>query len=201
MIENMAIMEFRRQLVLATASEARRHLVAEAGFEFLTDAVDIDESPRAGEEIDDYVLRLARAKAEGAVPPGLDAVIVAVDTAIGLDGIIIGKPGDEIHAREMLRMFSGRAHVVVSAIALRDVAAASLDVEITRTEVRFVEMTDKVIDWYIDSGEWRGRAGAYAIQGKGAALVADVRGCFTNVIGISMPTFLRMLKSVTPSVH
>ncbi len=192
----MAIIQFSRPLVLATASEARRALVADAGFEFETQVVSIDESPFSGEEIGAYVERLAAAKAEAAVPPSLDAVIVAVDTAIGLDGEIIGKPRDEAHAREILRVLSGRAHEVASAIAVRDLISAELKSEVTRTEVRFVHLGSHELDWYINSGEWRGRAGAYAIQGKGSSFVQEVRGCFTNVIGISMTALVKMLAEV-----
>ncbi|MFA4873851.1 MAG: Maf family protein [bacterium] len=191
----MPIIEFKRELVLATASEARRALVADAGFEFTTQVVDIDESANPGEEVGAYVERLARAKAEAAVPPSLGAVIVAVDTAIGIEGRIIGKPRDETHAREILRTLSGRAHEVASAIAVRDLLSAGLKLEVTRTEVVFSHLTTHAVDWYIRTGEWRGRAGAYAIQGKGSSLIAEVRGCFTNVIGISMPALLRMLSA------
>lgn len=189
----MALIDFRRPLLLATASPARRRLVADAGFEFDTQIVSIDEAALPGEGLFAYVERLARAKAEAAVPPSLDCVVVAVDTAIGLGGEIIGKPSDEAHARAILRKLSGRAHEVASAIAVRDLAAATLDAKVTVTKVEFVKMPAGMIDWYIASGEWQGRAGAYAIQGKGACLVNRVEGCFTNVIGISMPALFEML--------
>lgn len=189
----MSIIAFKRPLVLATASEARRALVAATGLSFIPDKVEIDETPRPGEAVDDCVVRLARAKAEGCIPASLEAVVVAVDTAVGLGGDVIGKPRDRRHAREILQALSGRTHEVVSAIALRDIAAASLRTETTRTEVRFETLSEAMIDWYLSTGEWEGRAGAYAIQGRGAALVAEVRGCFTNVIGISIPTLLRLL--------
>jgi septum formation protein len=189
----MAIMECTRPIVLATASEARRKLVADAGIAFATRVVDIDETPRDDEDVSEYVSRLARAKAEAVVPPSLDAVIVAVDTAIGLDRRIIGKPRDEHHARDILRALSGREHEVASAIAVRDLETAEIAVERISTDVLFWKLSDAAIEWYIGTGEWKGKAGGYAIQGKGAALVESVSGCFTNVIGLSMPTFLRML--------
>ncbi len=192
----MAIIDFSRPLVLATASPARRKLVAEAGLSFISQVVSVDASAKGGELLDAYVERLARAKAEAAVPPSLGAVIVAVDTAIGLEGEIIGKPEDEAHARATLQRLSGRTHEVASAIAIRDFRAASLDVKITVTKVELVEMSGAMVDWYVENGEWRGRAGAYAIQGKGACLVKRVDGCFTNVIGISMPTLFEMLGAV-----
>ncbi len=190
----MSCIEFRRPIVLATASPARCKLVSEAGIAFTAQVVSIDERPAPGEGVAAYVQRLAEAKAEASVPPTLDAVIVAVDTAIGLAREIIGKPEDEAHARAILEKLSGRTHEVLSAMALRDVANAAMRTEVTRTEVEFVRLTDRMIDWYISTGEWKGRAGAYAIQEKGACLVKSVKGCFTNVIGISMPALFEMLE-------
>jgi septum formation protein len=80
---------------------------------------------------------------------------------------------------------------------VRDVDAATVQTELTRTEVVFEKLAADAIDWYISTGEWMGRAGAYAIQGKGAALIKEVRGCFTNVIGISIPVLLRMLAEIS----
>jgi septum formation protein len=192
----MPVIPFPRPLVLATASEARRALVRGAGLEFATQEVGIDESPLPGEGVAEYVERLAVAKAEAALPPSLDAVIVAVDTAIGVDGRIIGKPADADHANRIIRELSGRTHEVLSAIAVRDVARARVSSRAVRTEVEFIALSNEAVEWYVGTGEWRGRAGAYAIQGKGAALVASVRGCFTNVIGISLPALFEMLAEI-----
>ncbi len=192
----MALIALTRPLVLATASPARRQLMADAGIACLHDAVTIDERPRTGEAADAYVERLAREKAAAVVPPALDALVVAVDTAIAFDGEIIGKPRDRAYARTILERLGGRDHGVVTAIALRDVAEQSVRTAVTRTGVRFQPLADAMLDWYLDTGEWEGRAGAYAIQGKGALLVERVEGCFTNVIGLSMPTLVKMLGSV-----
>ncbi len=192
-MKTAAILSLNRPLLLATASPARRQLVADAGLAFTTQVVDIDESPRDDEAVAAYVERLARAKAEAVVPPSLDALIVTVDTAIGFAGRIIGKAVDTAHARAILSQLSGRTHEVVSAIAVRDLLAATIEVEVVRTVVAFSPLTDAMIEWYLATNEWKGKAGAYAIQGKGASLVAEVRGCFTNVIGFSMPALLKML--------
>jgi len=193
----MTIIKFNRPFILATASEARRKLVSDLGFSVIFDSVDIDERTVPDETINDYVRRLAKEKADACVPSSLDAVIVAVDTAIGLGKTIIGKPRDEKHAKEILELLSGRTHEVVSAIAVRDVKEATIEIESTRTEIRCDDLSDVAINWYLATGEWKGRAGAYAIQGKGAALVKEVQGCFTNVIGLSIPTLLRMLRKIS----
>lgn len=187
------LIKLSRPFVFATASEARRKILADLGIKFIPDAIEIDESPLPRESVSNYVKRLAREKAAAAIPPSLDAIIATVDTAIGIDEKIIGKPMDEADARSILRQLSGRTHEVASAIAIRDVKDATINVNLTRTEVDFVDLSDSIVDWYISSGEWKARAGAYAIQGKGAALVREVRGCHTNVIGLSVPSFLKMM--------
>jgi septum formation protein len=191
----MAIIEFTRPLVLASASPARRELLNDTGLKFETQVVTVDESVRAGDEVGAYCERLARAKAVAANPPSNDTVIIAVDTAIGLGGAVIGKPADKRHAREILKQLSGRSHEVASGIAVRDVLKGTIATSVVRTEVVFSPLTDAMIDWYLSTGEWHERAGAYAIQGKGSALIASVNGCFTNVIGLSIPTLLKMLVS------
>ena len=192
----MGIIAFTRPLVLATASEARRALIKATGIAHTTQIVQIEETPFPGEPVTSYVERLARTKALAAISSAPNAVIVAVDTAIGFNNTIIGKPRDEKHAREILTTLSGKTHEVVSAIAVRDLMTAQCNVEITRTEVDFAPLSASMIAWYLESGEWKNRAGAYAIQGKGAALISSVRGCFTNVIGISIPVLLKMLTAV-----
>jgi len=191
-----SILKLNRPLVLATASEARRKLVSDIGLDFLADTVEIDETPKPGETISEYVTRLALAKADAVVPPSLDAIIITVDTAIGINDKIIGKPDDESNARRILQDLSGHTHEVLSVIAVRTVSEASIETELTRTEVEFDDLSREMISWYISTGEWKNRAGAYAIQGKGMSLVREVRGCLTNVIGISIPSLLRILKSV-----
>jgi len=190
----MAIIEINRPIVLATASPARRELVAGIGIEFTAQVVSIDESPMEGEGVSEYVERLARSKADAVTGASSDSVIVTVDTAIGIDERIIGKPADEKDAREILGALSGRTHVVVSAIAVRDARTGEVEVQLTSTDVTFSVLSAEMIDWYIGSGEWEGRAGAYAIQGKGSCLVKRVDGCFTNVIGISIPALIEMLR-------
>jgi septum formation protein len=166
------------------------------GLKFSACSVEIDETPLPLERPAAYVTRIARAKA-GAVknfPEG--AVIIAVDTTIGIGKDIIGKPRDKRHAREILAQLSGRTHEVLSTIAIHDTSSGMIRLETTRTEVDFITLNDTAIDWYLSTGEWKNRAGAYAIQANGASLVKEVRGCLTNVIGISIPSLISMLRSV-----
>jgi septum formation protein len=187
----------KKMLVVATASEARRNLITDLGIDPILESVDIDESAIAGEGLHDYVRRLAISKASAVLPPSADSIIVSVDTAIGIEDAIVGKPSDETHAIKILKELSGKTHEVLSSIALRDVECNTIDVETTRTKVRFNILSDAMISWYISTGEWKNRAGAYAIQGKGMSLVESLDGCLTNVIGISIPSFIRMISKYT----
>jgi len=113
-----------------------------------------------------------------------------------IEGDILGKPRDEHHARSMLKTLSGNWHEVWGGIALRDDRAGTVEVESVVTKVKFSKLSDEMIDWYVGTGEPFGRAGSYAIQGHGRALVSAVDGCFTNVIGISIPVVFAMLRTV-----
>lgn len=153
-----------------------------------------DESVREGEYPEQYVKRLAEAKARSIESVDAEALILSADTCIDIEGEILGKPCDEAHAKEILTRLSGQWHEVWGGIALRDDKAGTVDVRGLCTKVKFLQLTNDMIDWYVSTGEPMNRAGAYAIQGHGRTLVASVDGCFTNVIGISLPLVLEMLK-------
>ena len=116
--------------------------------------------------------------------------VLGVDTVVVLDGRIFGKPADEEEARSFLRRLSGRTHEVLSGVVLRRDGGERGDVETTRVRFRVLEQPD--LDWYLRSGEWRDRAGAYAIQGRGAALVEEIEGDYTNVVGLPVPTLVSL---------
>jgi septum formation protein len=112
--------------------------------------------------------------------------VLGVDTTVSLDGCSFGKPGDEEEAERVLRLLSGRTHEVWSGIALDEQTAAVC------TKVTFRRLDEPLLRWYLRSGEWRDRAGGYAIQGRGAALVEVIEGDFWNVVGLPVPELLRM---------
>jgi septum formation protein len=112
--------------------------------------------------------------------------VLGVDTTVSLDGRSFGKPGDEEEAERVLRLLSGRTHEVWSGIALNEQTAAAC------TKVTFRPLDEAILNWYLRSGEWRDRAGGYAIQGRGAALVEAIEGDFWNVVGLPVPELLRM---------
>jgi septum formation protein len=138
-------------------------------------------------------LENARRKA-AAVPSPLT---LGADTDVALDGDILGKPRDAQQAREYLARLAGRTHQVVGGIALaRDGVVVATAVEVT--EVRFRALDDALLDWYVGMGEWQGRAGGYAIQGAGAALVASVSGDYLNVVGLPLARLLDLVPDLLP---
>ena len=136
----------------------------------------------------------ARRKA-AAVPTPLT---LGADTLVAIDGDILGKPRDAAQARDYLARLAGRTHQVVGGIALsRDGAITATAVEIT--QVHFREASAATIDWYVATGEWQGRAGGYAIQGAGAALVAGIEGDYLNVVGLPLGRLLDLLPDLLPA--
>lgn len=144
---------------------------------------DVDETPRPGESPRDLVRRLARAKALAVDVPD-DVLVVAGDTVVVLEDEILGKPADRAEAQRMLLALSGRTHEVLTGYALRR-GARVVDRAIA-VPVAMVALSDEAVTWYLDTGEWDGKAGAYAIQGQGAALVASIVGDPTAVIGLPL---------------
>lgn len=132
--------------------------------------------------------RKARAAVAGA---GRADTVLGADTVVALDGRILAKPRDVEQARDWLRSLSGREHLVVSAVCA---ASGGVEREVASgTRVRFRSLTEAEIDWYLATGEWRGKAGGYAIQGRGAALVAAISGDFWTVVGLPVPALLELL--------
>lgn len=178
------------RLILASASPRRRDLLASVGV--VPDEVrpaDIDETPRKGELPRPYALRLAREKAASAAEPG--ALVLAADTVVSAGRRILGKPEDEAEAHAFLTLLSGRRHRVATGVALR-----LGDREWTRlveTQVKIKRLSDAEISAYLRSGEWRGKAGGYAIQGIAAGFVPSINGSYTNVVGLPLAETANLL--------
>ena len=182
------------RIVLASASPRRGELLAAAGFAFDVRPVDIDERWRPGEPPDEYVTRLAGEKAARALVDWPDALALAADTIVLVDGRILGKPATDEEAGQMLRVLSGRMHDVLTGICVKSRArSASL---VDRTTVRFMPLSEQEIAWYVASGEPRDKAGAYAVQGLASRFVEEIRGSYTNVVGLPVAAVYRLLKSL-----
>ena len=192
-----------QRLVLASASPRRAELLRSVGLEFDVVPADIDESVRPREAPATYVARLSAEKARVvAEQVGPDALVVAADTTVDVDGEILEKPLDEADARRMLILLSGRTHLVhtgVTVLGNRYGPAEPGDTTVVvETAVDFVELTPAMLRWYVETAEPFGKAGAYAIQGAGGALVRRVDGSVTNVIGLPLAETLQLLGPPAP---
>lgn len=178
-------------LVLASRSPRRRQLLAQLGVDVSVVPADIDETPTRRETPQAYVERIAREKVAATVaPPG--ACVLGADTAVVLDGDILGKPADTASARETLRRLSGRTHSVFTAVALRSpVGVEAICVE---TRVTFRVLSEAECDCYLASDEPWDKAGAYGIQGLGGAFVARIDGSYSNVVGLPLCETLALLR-------
>jgi septum formation protein len=179
------------RLILASASPRRSELLRAAGYDFQVLPADVDERPLPGEAPDPYVRRVALDKAR-AVAVGLpDAVVLAADTCVVADDAILGKPLDEEDAARMLRMLSGRAHDVLTGVAV--IGPAGTRVESADSRVVFAPLSAGEIAWYVASGEPADKAGAYAIQGLASRFVERVEGSYSNVVGLPVSLVYRLL--------
>jgi septum formation protein len=184
-------------LILASASPRRAELLSSAGFEFLVDAADVDESERPGEGPQEYVLRVAQAKARtvAARCRKSGSVVLAADTTVVIDGEILAKPAGDSDAVRMLKRLAGAVHDVFTGV----VAVAGdreLAEEVVRTRVHLLPLTIDDIEWYVETGEPMGKAGAYGIQGRAARFVDWIEGSWSNVVGLPVATVDRMIKAL-----
>jgi septum formation protein len=196
----------KTKIYLASRSSRRRELLKQIGiaFEVLVVRdhpgrnVDVDESQLPGESPDDYVRRVSRAKADAGWQRVLQRrlrpfPVLAADTVVCVDEIILGKPPDPSHAAKMLRLLSGREHRVLTAVAVRLDERAQLVVSESR--VRFAELSPADIEAYVASGESTDKAGAYAIQGRAQAFVTELRGSHSGVMGLPLHETTQLLKT------
>lgn len=177
-------------LILASASPRRADLLRAAGMPFLVRIANVDESVRDGESPRDYVRRVAREKAI-AVEPAPDEFVVAADTTVVVDEAILAKPLDADDAARMLRQLSGRWHDVLTGVCL--VRGGQVDLQVADTRVEFAPMSEAEIAAYVASGEPMDKAGAYGIQGRASRFVREVRGSYTNVVGLPVALVYAML--------
>jgi septum formation protein len=177
-------------LILASASPRRRELLERVGVAIEVMPADVDETPHPGESPRAYVARIADAKVRAVARPG--RWVLAADTTVTIDGHILGKAATGDEAAAMLRQLSGRVHEVVTAFAIEGPRPHRA---VIATEVEVAVLDDAAIAGYVASAEWRGKAGAYAIQGIAAAFVRAVRGSVTNVIGLPLAEVLDALRA------
>ncbi len=181
-------------LTLGSASPRRLELLAQIGIrpDHILPA-DIDETPRPSEPPRDYVRRMAREKAH-ALHGRAEGAILCADTVVAVGRRILGKPEDAAEAAAFLRLMSGRRHKVMTAVALS--LGDRLSERLVETTLRFRPLTPADIAAYVASGEWQGKAGGYAIQGRASAFVPWLQGSFTSVVGLPLAETAALLASV-----
>jgi septum formation protein len=194
-----------RKVYLASRSPRRRELLKQIGIPFevllLRDHpgrnVDVDESQQPGETPDEYVRRVCKLKADAGWERVLQRrlrrfPVLAADTVVAVDDVILGKPPDAAHAAKMLQLLSGREHRVLTAIAVK--FEDRLELVVSESQVRFAELSQADIDAYVASGEATDKAGAYAIQGRAQAFVTELRGSHSGVMGLPLHETTQLLK-------
>lgn len=180
------------QIILASGSPRRAELLTQLKIRFSRVIPDVDESARPGESVADLVRRLALAKASaGSDLAGCALPVLGADTLVAVDGVALGKPADRSDALDMLGRLSGRAHEVLSAVAV--VAAGSIQAEVSRSTVVFREISAVEAARYWDTGEPRDKAGGYAIQGLGSIFVERMEGSYSGVVGLPLLETERLL--------
>jgi septum formation protein len=184
-------------LILASASPRRAELLRAAGIEVDVRPADVDESVEAGEGAEQYASRVALAKARAISQHVPDRCVLGADTVVVVDDRILGKPTDSADARQMLRMLSGRTHIVITAVVLirgAGLAGEIVDARIERTAVEFAPMSNEEIEWYAATGEPMDKAGGYAIQGLASRFVTRIEGSYSNVVGLPVSLVYGMCK-------
>jgi len=183
-----------RSIVLASASPRRRELLANIGLKFKVDPVEIPEVMTTGLKPARLAKALSLHKARAAASCNEGSIIIAADTFGVLDGMILGKPLDERHARKMLKELSGRCHSVITGFTVIDSATGRTVSRVVETRVYFRKLGRSQIAKYVKTGEPLGKAGAYAIQGLGALLVESIEGDYYNVMGMPLCALAAVLR-------
>ena len=176
-------------IILASSSKRRHQLLQEAGIEFTIVVPNVDETFDDSLPIDEQVLDVARRKANAVdVPPG--HCVIAADTTVIYNKELFAKPVDSADARRMLRLFSGQTHQVKTAVVIK----GEVNTEwVETTLVHFHPITDEQLQSYLDSKEWQGKAGSYAIQGRASSFVKHIEGDYDNIVGLPVTKIKELL--------
>lgn len=182
-----------KEIILASGSPRRRAYFEDLGLSFRVLSADIEEKIHPGETSFAYVQRLAQEKARAVGRENPESWIVAADTVVCLNEMVLEKPEDEHHALEMLMRLSGKDHLVMTAVCLFNQSLSVCEVATVTTHVLFWNFSREAAWAYVQSGEPLDKAGSYGIQGKGAFLVREIQGSYSNVVGLPLCELLEVL--------
>jgi septum formation protein len=181
-------------IILASRSPRRKELLHQIGLDFSVDPADVDERVLPDETPEGYTLRVALGKARGVAARAQAGLVIAADTIVVLDGEFLGKPVDTQDAERMLARLSGKAHRVITGVAVMDAATGKTFSRTSTTRVLFRSLTSQEITSYAATGEPLDKAGAYGIQGMGALLIEGIDGCYSNVVGLPISMLGELLR-------
>ncbi len=184
------------KIILASNSPRRLMLLRQIGIEPVVVPSHVPEDVRDGESPEDAALRLAVEKAREVSKQFRDGVVIGADTVVVIDGVQLGKPKGKDDARRMLRLLSGKTHTVVTGLAVIDAGTSEIKSTLVRTRVRFKPLSEEDIEVYIGTGDPMDKAGAYGIQGRAAAFIEGIEGCYSNVVGLPLSELMDILKSL-----
>jgi septum formation protein len=182
------------RIILASASPRRAELLKQIGVEFESAISNVEEWPLPDEAPPDYITRIARAKVVAVARQRHSGLVIGADTVVVLEGRLIGKPANETEAKNLLRQLSGRWHAVMTGVALYDIESRNEVADYDKTLVKFAQLSDREIDWYVKTNEPLDKAGAYGIQGLGGLFVDEIAGNYYNVVGLPIPLVYRLAR-------
>ena len=182
-------------MILASNSQRRQEILKDAGFNFRVITSNIEEISDK-ENVIERILDIAEKKMEQIAKNNVNEFILAADTVVELDKNIFGKPKDREEAFKFLKLLSGKIHRVITAYVFKNISKNILIKEVVVSEVKFFDLDDETINWYLDTGEPFDKAGAYGIQGYGRVLVEKIDGDFYSIMGFPISNFLENLRKI-----
>jgi len=182
-------------MILASNSQRRQEILKDAGFNFKVMTSNIEEISDK-ENISERILDIAERKLEQIGKDNANEFILAADTVVELDKNIFGKPKDREEAFKFLKILSGKVHKVITAYVFKNISKNILIKEVVISEVKFFDLDNETINWYLDTGEPFDKAGAYGIQGYGRVLVERINGDYYSIMGFPISNFLKNLRKI-----
>jgi septum formation protein len=184
-----------RKVILASASESRKEILAKTGLKFTVEPSDYEEDMTVDLEPMELAKFLAEGKAKDVAQRHKDAVVIGADTFVVFKGELLGKPHTPDRAREMLKLLSGTTHIIITGFVIIDSENGRMESEAVETKVRFKKLSDEEIEAYVHTKEPLKMAGAYGIGGRGCVLVEEIEGDFYNVVGLPLCALAEKLKA------
>ena len=182
-------------MILASNSQRRQEILKDAGFNFRVITSNIEEISDK-ENVIERILDIAEKKLEQIAKNNVNEFILAADTVVELNKNIFGKPKDREEAFKFLKLLSGKIHKVITAYVFKNISKNILIREVVISEVKFFDLDDETINWYLDTGEPFDKAGAYGIQGYGRVLVEKIDGDYYSIMGFPISNFLKNLRKI-----